>query len=131
MCGPHHCLGRVAFASAPEILRRLLQLRQNTSILEQGCAGFSPGSPNRCDQFTRHPGRTSSPLRPRLSCRYTQEIAKALGYELCKCEFPPTPMLTVGELNGRPKTGPVYECPKCGFNTAGAFMYNRIAPERA
>jgi hypothetical protein len=59
------------------------------------------------------------------------EVAKALGYELCKCEFPPTPMLTVGELNGRPKTGPVYECPKCGFNTAGPFMYNRIAPERA
>jgi len=59
------------------------------------------------------------------------EIAKALGYELCKCEFPPTPMLTVGELNGRPKTGPVYECPKCGFNTAGPFMYNRIAPERS
>src|SRR5258706_9993794 len=72
MCGPYHCLGRDAFASGPEILRRLLQLRQNTSILEQGCAGFSPGSPNRCDQFTRHPGRTSSPLRPRLSCRYTQ-----------------------------------------------------------
>jgi hypothetical protein len=24
------------------------------------------------DQFTRHPGRTSSPLCPRLSCRYTQ-----------------------------------------------------------
>jgi len=59
------------------------------------------------------------------------EVAKALGYELYKCEFPPTPMLTVGELNGRPKTGPVYECPKCGFNTAGPFTYNRIAPERS
>src|SRR6202158_6317258 len=72
MCGPHHCLGRDAFASGPEILRRLLQERQNASILEQGCAGFSPGSANRCNQFTRHPGRTSSPLRPCLSCRYTQ-----------------------------------------------------------
>lgn len=58
------------------------------------------------------------------------EIAKALGYELCKCEFPPTIMLTVGEHGGRPKTGPVYECPKCGFNTATPFMYNRVAPER-
>ena len=66
--------GRDAFASGPEILRRLLQLRQNASILEQGCAGFSPGSANRCDQFTRHPGRTSSPLRPRLSCRYTHGL---------------------------------------------------------
>src|ERR1700738_3437521 len=78
MCGPHHCLGRDGFASGPEILRRLLQLRQNASILEQGCAGFSPGSANRCDQFTRHPGRTSSPLRPRLSCRYTQETIEKL-----------------------------------------------------
>src|SRR5882724_6075366 len=74
MCGPHHCLGRDAFASGPEILRRLLQKRQNASILEQGCAGFSPGSANRCDQFTRHPGRTSSPLRPCLSFRYTQGV---------------------------------------------------------
>jgi hypothetical protein len=59
------------------------------------------------------------------------EIAKALGYELCKCAFPPTIMLTVGEHNGRPTTGPVYECPRCGFNTASPFMYRRIVPERA
>jgi hypothetical protein len=67
-------IGRYAIASGPEILSRLLQLRQNASILEQGSAGFSPGSANRCDQFTRHPGRASSPLRPRLSCRYTHEF---------------------------------------------------------
>ena len=29
------------------------------------CAGFPPGSANRCDQFTCHAGRTSSALRPR------------------------------------------------------------------
>jgi hypothetical protein len=60
------------------------------------------------------------------------EIAKALGYELCKCNYPPTIMLTVGELDGRSKLGlgPVYECPRCGYNTAGPFMYKRIAPER-
>jgi hypothetical protein len=28
------------------------------------------------DQFTRHPGRTSSPLRPRLNCRYTQSAVR-------------------------------------------------------
>jgi hypothetical protein len=27
------------------------------------------------------------------------EVAKALGYELCRCQFPPTPMLTVGYFN--------------------------------
>src|SRR5262249_43939662 len=72
--GPHHCPGRDAFTPGPEILRRLLQLRQNASILEQGCARFSPGAANRCDQFTRHPRRTSSPLRPCLSFRYTQPL---------------------------------------------------------
>jgi hypothetical protein len=50
-------------------------------ILEQGCASHSAGSANRCDQFTRHPGQTSSPLRPRLSCRYTQPFV-ALGRPL-------------------------------------------------
>jgi hypothetical protein len=53
-------------------VRRVVQQRQNASVLEQGCAGLSQSSANRCDQFTRHPGRTSSPLRRRLSCRYTQ-----------------------------------------------------------
>src|ERR1035441_1351926 len=71
MCGPHHCLGRDAFASGPEVLRRLLQLRQNASILEQGCAGHSPKSANRKYQITCHPWRTSPPLRPSLSFRYT------------------------------------------------------------
>src|ERR1700722_12189586 len=72
MCGPHHCLGRDAFASGPELLRRLLQLRQNASILEQGCTSLSPNSANRKHQITRHPWRTSPPLRPSLSFRYTQ-----------------------------------------------------------
>ncbi len=60
------------------------------------------------------------------------EVAKALGYELCKCEFPPIPMVTVGQMEqrGANKAGPVYECPKCGYNTAGPFRYNRIAPAR-
>jgi hypothetical protein len=72
VCRPHHRLGRGTFAPNSEILRRLLQYPQNAPILEQGYAGFSPGSANRCDQFTRNPGRTSSPLRPCLSFRYTQ-----------------------------------------------------------
>ena len=58
------------------------------------------------------------------------EVGKALGFELCKCQFPPTPMLTVGMLSGRPEVGPVFECPKCGFNTAHPFGYERLAPER-
>jgi hypothetical protein len=61
------------------------------------------------------------------------EIAKALGYELCKCEFPPTPMLTVGyhtRSQGHRPGSPVFECPRCGINSAGPFMYERTVPER-
>jgi hypothetical protein len=62
------------------------------------------------------------------------EVAKALGYELCKCEFPPTPMLTVGYFNiqvsNHSATDPVFECPKCGQNNAGPFRYERTAPPR-
>ncbi len=60
------------------------------------------------------------------------ELAKAFGYELCKCEFPPTAMKTVGYF-ARPVPGKkigdqVYECPKCGYNTAGPFMFTRLQP---
>jgi hypothetical protein len=60
------------------------------------------------------------------------EVAKALGFELCKCQFPPIPMLTVGHIDNpnAKKNGPVYECPKCGYNSAGPWIYNRIAPPR-
>jgi hypothetical protein len=50
------------------------------------------------------------------------QIAKALGYQLCTCTFPPTPMLKVGycaTLTPIPERGlayqnrDVHECPKC------------------
>ena len=41
------------------------------------------------------------------------QIAKGLGFELCHCAYPPTPMLTVGRKH-RLSTGPVHRCPKCG-----------------
>jgi hypothetical protein len=59
------------------------------------------------------------------------QTAKALGYTLCQCEFPPVAMLTVGYLQPRGnREGPVHECPRCGYNTAGVWAYQRIAPER-
>jgi hypothetical protein len=62
------------------------------------------------------------------------EVAKALGFELCKCQFPPTPMLTVGYFSiqvAKHLTGdPVFECPKCGINNAGPFRFQRTVPER-
>ena len=63
------------------------------------------------------------------------ELGKAFGYELCKCTLPPTPMLTVGYHHlktaaGKNEGDPVYECPKCGYNTAGPYTYRRIAPPR-
>src|SRR6202035_1524217 len=64
--------GRGASASHPEILRPLLQRSQNASVFEQGCARLSLGTAHRCHSFTRHPWRTSPPLRTNLSFRYTQ-----------------------------------------------------------
>ena len=77
------------------------------------------------------------------------EIANALGYSLCRCEFPPTPMLQVGYRmpetqhkrsvllimvkDGRaasPSAFPVNECPKCGNNDTGGRQYHRTAPTR-
>jgi hypothetical protein len=62
------------------------------------------------------------------------EIAKAFGYEFCRCEFPPMIMKTVGYINNKHakmdgKDGQVYECPKCGFDTAAPWNYQRIAPD--
>ena len=61
------------------------------------------------------------------------EIAQALGYELCRCEFPPTPMLQVGYRSlhdGTMNSAPVYECPKCQQNNAGPWSWSRKVPER-
>jgi hypothetical protein len=62
-------------------------------------------------------------------------LGQAFGYQLCKCEFPPTPMRTVGYAavnldNGMKAGDPVYECPKCGYTNAAAFGYQRTAPPR-
>ncbi len=48
--------------------------------------------------------------------------AKALGYELCKCEYPPTPMLLVGHKRDGSK---VFECPLCHSNTASPISFTR------
>ena len=58
------------------------------------------------------------------------EVAKALGYELCRVHFPPVIMLQTGyhtanadkfSENGKP----VFECPQCGANTAGPYRFQR------
>jgi hypothetical protein len=59
------------------------------------------------------------------------ELAKAFGYELCKCEFPPTPMKTIGYFGmaagsaGKRPGDPVYECPKCGYRNSGPLMFTK------
>jgi transposase InsO family protein len=64
-------LGEVHLRRVPKSYADYYNCVRTHRSLKQGCAGFSPGSANRCDQFTRHPWRTSSPLRPSLSFRYT------------------------------------------------------------
>lgn len=54
-------------------------------------------------------------------------IAKALGFELCKCEFPPTPMLTVGYRMVAGGVQMIDECPRCSITSAGGFSFTRNA----
>jgi hypothetical protein len=70
--GPHHCLGRGTSALDSNFLCRLLQFRQNASVIVQGCADFSSDSTDRKHSFTPDPRRASPSLRPGLSFRYTQ-----------------------------------------------------------
>src|SRR5258706_10173237 len=49
-----------------------LQLRQNASVVAQGCADFSSDSTDRNHSFTPDPWRASPSLRSGLSFRYTQ-----------------------------------------------------------
>jgi hypothetical protein len=83
VCGSFHRLGRSASASDSACLCPLLQRHQNASVIEQRCAGLSPGSANRNHKFTPDPWRASSPLCPGLGFRYTQG---SLGDVFC---FPP------------------------------------------
>lgn len=58
------------------------------------------------------------------------QIAGALGYQLCRCEFPPHIMLRVGymTMDQPPKfhtSDAVYECPKCHDTTAGGYGFQR------
>ena len=53
-------------------------------------------------------------------------IAQAFGYELCRCEFPPTIMLKIGYIDYPiNKAGDVYGCPKCKQNTAWGAGFER------
>lgn len=58
------------------------------------------------------------------------ELAKSLGYQLCHCEFPPTIMLSVGyaDPSRTSKGGPVFECSKCGYDTAAPWAFTRTKP---
>src|ERR1700736_4409327 len=71
MCGPHHCLGRGTSAPESNFPCCLLQLRQNASLVAQGCADFSPDPTDRNHSFTPDPRWASPSLRPGLSFRYT------------------------------------------------------------
>jgi hypothetical protein len=58
------------------------------------------------------------------------EVAKALGYELCRAHFPPVVMLQVGHHTANADkfsaTGkPVFECPQCKADTAAPYSFQR------
>jgi hypothetical protein len=52
------------------------------------------------------------------------QIAMGLGYTLCECTFPPTPMLTVGWIE-RGGNRAVHSCPRCGITDNGGVGWTR------
>lgn len=103
-----------AFKAAIDAVRSLVDLRR--SLRDAGRT--SPEDEAKVDRALDH-AEESLQLA-------TANIAKALGYELCRCTFPPTPMLTVGfELMGKRTGLPVHECPRCRRNTAAPFDFHR------
>src|SRR3984893_11344487 len=83
--GPRYCFGRGTSAPDSKIIRRLLQLRQNASVIGQGCADFSSDSSDRNHSFTPDPRRASPSLRPGVSFRYTQRGTSARCHLLLYC----------------------------------------------
>src|SRR5713226_5083055 len=77
MCGPHHYLGRGAFAPDSAIVCLLLQRDQNASVVGQRRADLSPGSAGRKPKNVPHPRRTPSPLLQGLGSRYTAVLGEA------------------------------------------------------
>jgi hypothetical protein len=79
------------------------------------------------------------------------QIAQALGYQICHCDFPPSLMFRVGyreavsktdkdfliavakerNLSAVPGAIPLHECPRCGQNDAGGWGWKRKASQRA
>jgi hypothetical protein len=61
------------------------------------------------------------------------QMAQSLGFKLCKCEFPPNIMLSVGYriVPGFSEPEHVFECKSCGLNTAAPFAFNRTKPASA
>jgi hypothetical protein len=58
------------------------------------------------------------------------EVAKTLGYELCRAHFPPVVMLAVGyhtaNADAFSRTGKlVFECPQCAANSASPYSFQR------
>ncbi len=93
--------------------------------IRKAIGGGTPQQDKALDEALDHAVRTAAIAEA--------EVAKALGYELCKCQFPPTIMLTVGYKldRGKAGSGPVYECPRCGSNNVGPWGYERTAPPRS
>jgi len=56
------------------------------------------------------------------------QIAQSLGYTLCRCDMPPTPMFKIGyrdSRSGKRDFIDVHECPKCHQNDAGPWQFSK------
>ena len=60
------------------------------------------------------------------------QITQSLGYKLCRCDYPPAPMLFVGyRIDGFGRRADVFECPTCKNNDAKLEAWERTTGPQA
>jgi len=82
------------------LVNEVITLLSNTSSLSQ-----SAENKNAIDESLLHAKKASDLAEI--------QIAEALGYELCKCTFPPQIMLSQGYTEVRDDYSEEYICPRC------------------
>ena len=89
--------------------------------LLKAAVGLLPKGPD-ADEVQRKVDKADSELQLGRA-----QLAKALGYHLCQCAFPPQIMLSVGR---HPQFGKeIFKCPSCGKQEPSEQFFSHLEQE--
>lgn len=116
-------LDAASIASSIALLKGGIDAIRSAIGLTKDAQGLLPGNAN-ADTVSRALDQAEQQVKIAEA-----QIAQALGYKLCRCEFPPHPMLLVGYQQGINEHGiptrhrDVFKCPCCKRTTPpGAYL---------